>query len=83
MQELFNYKKKFEEEKGRSNTSVYVRSSEQYVKIKNLENELQKKEMIIGKMEKEMMVLQNQNINLNIEVMKKLEGGREDDGVGK
>lgn len=52
MEELFSYKKRFEEERGRSTSTLHVRNSEDYVKIKSLENELQKKDDKIRKMEK-------------------------------
>jgi hypothetical protein len=38
MEELFNYKKRYEEEKNRSVSSISVKSSEEYMRIKNLEN---------------------------------------------
>jgi uncharacterized coiled-coil protein SlyX len=43
MEELFSYKKKFEEEKGRSVSTLHVRSAEEYTRVKTLENELTKK----------------------------------------
>lgn len=59
MEELFSYKKKFEEEKGRSHSTVHIRTSEEYLKMKNLENELQKKDSQIKKLEKQLMTLES------------------------
>lgn len=38
MEELYSYKKKFEEEKerGRVHSTVHVRSTEEYIKVRNL-----------------------------------------------
>lgn len=38
-----------------------------------MQNELQKKDEKIRKMEKEIISLENENVNLSIQVMKKLE----------
>lgn len=76
MEELYSHKKKLEEQKDKgrvSHPSVHIRSSEDYIKIKNMQNELQKKDEKIRKMEKEIISLENENVNLSIQVMKKLE----------
>jgi regulator of PEP synthase PpsR (kinase-PPPase family) len=73
MEELFSYKKKFEEEKGRSVSTLQVRSAEEYARVKTLENELMKKETIIRKLEKEVISLEKDNVNLTIQVMTKLD----------
>lgn len=43
------------------------------MKIKRMENDLEKKQMEISKLEKEVMNLESANITLNIQLMKKFE----------
>ena len=66
-------KKKFEEEKGRSHSTKHIRESDYFMKIKYLENELQKKDQKIGKLEKERLNLENEIIQQSVEFNTKLE----------
>ena len=71
--ELYVYKKKFEEEKGRSHSALHIRSSEDFMKMRNMQNELQKKDEKIRKLEKELMSLEDENVKQSIQFMKKFE----------
>lgn len=48
--ELYIYKKKLQEEKGRSHSTLQIRSSEDFIKMKNMENDIQKKDEKIRKL---------------------------------
>jgi hypothetical protein len=52
MQELHSLKKQFEDEKVRSTSIVSIRSNEDQVRIRQLQNELDKKDKAISKLTK-------------------------------
>ena len=72
MQELHSSKKKYEEEKTRSVSTLGYRSSEDISKLRNMENELSKKDQKIRKLEKEVIKLEDENVQLNIKIMREL-----------
>lgn len=51
---------------------VSIRSSEDQVRLRHLQNELEKKEKTISKLTKEKLEIEEENINLHVQVMKKL-----------
>lgn len=72
MQELHSLKKQYEEEKKRSTSVVSIRSNEDQVKIRQLQHEIDKKDKMISKLTKEKLEIEEENINLHVQVMKKL-----------
>ena len=70
MQEIHSMKKKFEDEKLRSTSITSFRSSEDISKLRNLENEIGKKDQKIRKLQKEVIKLEDENVQLNIKIMR-------------
>lgn len=54
-------------------STVHIRNSEDFMKLRSLENEKQRLEEKVSKLEKELLNMENENVKLNIEIMKKLE----------
>ena len=69
MEEMYGMKKKLEEEKGRS---ISFNRAEETNRIRWLENENEKKDKLISRCTKEKFELEEENVRLNVQVMKLL-----------
>ena len=70
MEEMHGMKKRYEEEKGRSLS--FTRTSEDFNKVRTLECEVEKKEKAISRLNKEKLELEEENVKINVQVMKLL-----------
>jgi chromosome segregation ATPase len=69
MEEIHGMKKRFEEEKGRS---LSVTRHEEFSRLRTLESELEKRDKNISKLSKEKLELEEENVRINVQVMKLL-----------